>query len=65
MVFFDYGGDECKEYLGVVIWILDCLEFIFKMILIKEECVNLVYVVKIVVKNDGFLKIGMYGGVKL
>ena len=36
-----------------------------KTILTKNERANLVYAVKIAVKNDGALKIGMYGGVKL
>ena len=30
-----------------------------------DERADLVYAVKIAVKNDGFLKIGMYGEVKL
>jgi len=33
--------------------------------LTKNERANLVYAVKIAVKNDGALKIGMYGGVTL
>ena len=57
-VFSDYGGDERKEYPGVV-------TFTPKTILTKNERANLVYAVKIAVKNDGLLKIGMYGGVKL
>ena len=64
-VFSDYGGDERKEYPGVVTWISDRSEFTPKTILTKEERANLVYAVKIAVKNDGLLKIGMYGGVKL
>ena len=64
-VFSDYGGEERKEYPGVVTWISDRSEFTPKTILTKEERANLVYAVKIAVKNDGLLKIGMYGGVKL
>ena len=60
----DYGNDERKEYPGVVTWISDRSEFTPKTILTKDERANLVYAVKIAVKNDGFLKIGMYGGVK-
>ena len=56
---------ERKEYPGVVTWISDRSEFTPKTILTKEERANLVYAVKIAVKNDGLLKIGMYGGVKL
>ena len=44
--------------------ISDRSEFTPKTILTKDERANLVYAVKIAVKNDGFLKIGMYGGVK-
>lgn len=43
----------------------DRSEFTPKTILTKNERANLVYAVKIAVKNDGALKIGMYGGVKL
>lgn len=64
-VFSDYGADERKEYPGTVTWISDRSEFTPKTILTKDERANLVYAVKIAVHNDGFLKIGMYGGVKL
>ncbi|WP_455586394.1 HlyD family secretion protein [Bacteroides sp.] len=64
-VFSDYGNNERKEYPGVVTWISDRSEFTPKTILTKDERANLVYAVKIAVKNDGYLKIGMYGGVKL
>jgi HlyD family secretion protein len=40
-------------------------EFTPKTIQTKDERANLVYATKIHVKNDGFLKIGMYGEVKL
>ncbi|MCD8182845.1 MAG: HlyD family efflux transporter periplasmic adaptor subunit [Bacteroides sp.] len=63
-VFSDYGGDVQKEYPGVVTWISDSSEFTPKTILTRDERANLVYAVKIAVKNDGLLKIGMYGGVK-
>lgn len=62
-VFSDYGKDLQKEYPGVVIWISDNSEFTPKTILTKDERASLVYAVKIGVKNDGMLKIGMYGGV--
>jgi len=42
-----------------VIWIASEAEFTPKIIQTKEARVNLVYAVKIKVKNDGFLKIGM------
>lgn len=63
-VFADYGDDIRKEYPGVVTWISDRSEFTPKTILTKDERANLVYAIKIAVKNDGYLKIGMYGGVK-
>lgn len=62
-VFSDYGNDNPKEYPGIVMWISDRSEFTPKTILTKDERANLVYAVKIAVKNDGYLKIGMYGGV--
>ena len=48
-----------KSYPGQVSWISDSAEFTPKIIQTKEERVNLVYAVKIKVKNDGGLKIGM------
>ena len=64
-LFADYGDDNLKEYKGTVTWISDKAEFTPKSILTKNERANLVYAVKIAVKNDGYLKIGMYGQVKL
>ena len=64
-VYADYGNSEQKAYPGEVTWISDRSEFTPKTILTKNERANLVYAVKIAVKNDGALKIGMYGGVKL
>ena len=63
-VFSDYGTDEHKQYPGVVTWISDTSEFTPKTILTKNERANLVYAVKIAVKNEGNLKLGMYGGVE-
>ncbi len=53
-----------KIYDGIIEWVSDRAEFTPKTIQTKEERANLVYAVKIRVKNDGFLKIGMYGDVK-
>jgi len=64
-VFVDNGPDKYKEYSGVITWISDKAEFTPKTIQTKEERANLVYATKIQVKNDGLLKIGMYGEVKL
>ena len=52
-------ADTMKSYEGTVSWISDSAEFTPKIIQTKEERVNLVYAVKIRVKNDGSLKIGM------
>ncbi|MCD7714739.1 MAG: efflux RND transporter periplasmic adaptor subunit [Prevotella sp.] len=63
-VFADYGNGQRKEYEGTVTWVSDRSEFTPKTILTDEERADLVYAVKILVKNDGFIKIGMYGEVK-
>ena len=52
-------ADGMKSYGGTVSWISDSAEFTPKIIQTKEERVNLVYAVKVRVKNDGSLKIGM------
>ena len=64
-VLTDQGQKKYKEYSGQITWISDKAEFTPKTIQTKEERANLVYAVKIKVKNDGYLKIGMYGEVKL
>lgn len=64
-VMIDQGEKRYKEYSGTIIWISDKAEFTPKTIQTKEERANLVYAIKVKVKNDGFLKIGMYGEVKL
>ncbi|HLS12413.1 MAG TPA: HlyD family efflux transporter periplasmic adaptor subunit [Flavobacteriaceae bacterium] len=51
--------DTMKDYKGKVSWISSVAEFTPKIIQTKEERVNLVYAVKILVENDGGLKIGM------
>ena len=53
------AGEQMKSNVGKVSWISDTAEFTPKIIQTKEERVNLVYAVKIKVKNDGSLKIGM------
>lgn len=63
-VFVDSTDKTYKEYPGVITWISDKAEFTPKTIQTKDERANLVYAVKIHVKNDGLLKIGMYGEVK-
>lgn len=58
----DAGEGESKLYNGVVEWINRRAEFTPKTIQTKDERANLVYAIKIKVQNDGFIKIGMYGG---
>ena len=50
---------EMKSYQGTISWIASSAEFTPKIVQTKEERVNLVYAVKVNVKNDGSLKIGM------
>ena len=64
-VLADFGGGDRKKYQGVVTWISERSEFTPKTILTNDERADLVYAVKIAVKNDGFIKIGMYGEVKI
>lgn len=61
----DFGGDERYDYVGRVTWISAESEFTPKTIQTKDSRANLVYAVKIAVKNDGRLKIGLAGEVKL
>jgi HlyD family secretion protein len=60
----DNGKGSFRNYEGKVTWISDKAEFTPKTIQTKDERANLVYAVKIDVKNDGYLKIGMYGEVR-
>ena len=64
-VLVDNAADTYKEMTGIITWISDKAEFTPKTIQTKEERANLVYAIKIKVKNDGYLKIGMYGEVHL
>ncbi len=63
-VFADYGDQQKKEYAGTVSWISSRSEFTPKTILTDDERADLVYAVKIAIRNDGYAKIGMYGEVK-
>lgn len=63
-VLIDSTENAYKEYEGIVEWISNKAEFTPKTIQTKEERANLVYAVKIKVKNDGLLKLGMYADVK-
>lgn len=64
-VIADFGGDEQYEYPGKIVWIAQESEFTPKSIQTKDSRANLVYAVKIAVKNDGRLKLGQYGEVRL
>lgn len=64
-VIADFGGDELYEYPGRITWIAQESEFTPKSIQTPDSRANLVYAVKIAVKNDGRLKLGQYGGVRL
>lgn len=59
----DDGKNGYKEYEGTITWISSKSEFSPKTIQTKDERANLVYAIKVSVKNDGYLKIGMYGEV--
>lgn len=63
-VLVDNGSGGYKEYPGSITWISGKAEFTPKTIQTKEERADLVYAVKVRVKNDGYLKVGMYGQVK-
>jgi len=63
-VLVDDGKGKYREMPGTISWISDKAEFTPKTIQTKDERANLVYAIKVKVKNDGYLKIGMYGEVK-
>lgn len=63
-VLIDKTEDENSELEGTINWISSTAEFTPKIIQTKEERVKLVYAIKVIVKNDGTLKIGMPGEVK-
>lgn len=62
-ILIDKNADELSKMEGTITWISQNAEFTPKIIQTKEERVNLVFAVKIRVKNDGTLKIGMPGEV--
>ncbi len=64
-VFGEFGESDTKAYDGKITWISSKSEFTPKTIQTQDERANLVYAIKVAVKNDGFLKIGMYGGLKI
>ena len=64
-VIADFGGEEQYKYPGTVTWIAQESEFTPKSIQTRDSRANLVYAVKIAVRNDGRLKLGQYGEVRL
>lgn len=57
-------NEGIKEITGTVEWVSPEAEFTPKIIQTREERVKLVYAVKILVPNDGTLKLGMPGEIK-
>lgn len=64
-VLSDLGETDSREYEGTISWISDKSEFTPKTIQTRDERANLVYAIKINIKNDGYIKLGMYGEVIL
>ena len=63
-VYVDKNRNDLIGFPGVISWISSEVEFTPKIIQTREERVNMVYGVKLVVKNDGTIKIGMPGEVR-
>lgn len=61
----DFGGDQRYDYEGRIAWISPESEFTPKTIQTRDSRANLVYAAKIAVQNDGRLKIGLAGEVRL
>lgn len=59
----DGPDGEMLEYKGKLIWVSELAEFTPKTIQTKKDRVDLVYAVKLQVKNDGKIKLGMPGEV--
>jgi len=60
-VLIDRDKKTMSHLQGIVSWISEQAEFTPKIIQTKEERVNMVYAVKVLVKNDGTMKSGMPG----
>jgi HlyD family secretion protein len=65
LVYIDGDNDNFRSYPGRISWIADKAEFTPKSIQTKDERANLVYPIKVMVENDGAIKIGMYGELSL
>ena len=64
-VLIDKNEKSNRKLKGEICWISESAEFTPKTIQTKKERVNLVYAIKVRVKNDGSLKIGMPGEINL
>ena len=64
-VYADFGDGQKRDYKGTITWISSRSEFTPKTILTDDERADLVYAVKVAFQNDGYVKIGMYGEVRL
>lgn len=64
-VIADFGANNRYEYPGTISWIAEESEFTPKSIQTPDSRANMVYAVKIAVKNDGRLKLAQYGEVRL
>lgn len=60
-----YGGDSEKEYEGTITWIASESQFTPKSVPTSDERANIVYAVKIAIKNDGKVRPGLSGEVWL
>jgi len=58
-VSIDGPDNTMRDFTGKISWVSSKAEFTPKIIQTKDERVNLVYAIKIMVPNDGTLKIGM------
>lgn len=61
---FDQTEDSNQSLEGTISWISSSAEFTPKIVQTKEERVDLVYAIKVAIRNDGRVKIGMPGEVK-
>lgn len=64
-VYIDSENDNLIEMEGTITWVSSEAEFTPKIIQTREERVKLVYPIKVKVKNDGRIRIGMPAEVRL
>lgn len=61
----DLQDDKMRDWKGTVSWIASEAEFTPKTIQTRDERVQQVYAIKVKVQNDGSLKIGMPGEIRI